>query len=512
MTPTSLPALDWAVIVLYLLAMLAVGLYFTRRASASTDSYFTAEGRIPAWAAGFSIYATTLSAITYMSTPEQAYLNDWAYAAGNIAIFAIAPVLIWFYVPFFRKLNVVTAYDYLEERFNPLIRVLGSLMFVLFHIGRIAIVVYLPTLAISSVTDMNPMLIAAVVGILAIIYTFLGGIEGVVWADAIQGIVLLVGAVVILGAGFLAIDGGIGTVIADGIADDKFFTTEQWSTTSMVSASIPLIFLGAIFNNLYQYTGSQDVVQRYQTTPTVKEASTSILTNGVLALITIPLFYGMGTMLYSYFKHTAPLPESVNTSAIVPYFVVNALPMGVSGLVLAAIFAAAQSTLSSSMNSISACLTVDMWDRFMVPRGRKKASVGLARAIIIVSGLLGVGVSLYLVATDQAETWNLFLAVMGLFGVPLAAVFALAIFTRRACGAGVLIGLAAGSVVAWIVQQGEVSPFIISTIAFVVTAVVGYLASLLWNAVRGVDPHDVTPLTVYGKDREYTRRAAAGMQ
>lgn len=506
MEASGLGALNWAVIIVYLLAMLAVGVYFTRRASRSTDSYFTAEGRIPAWAAGFSIYATTLSAITYMSTPEQAYLNDWSYAAGNLAIFAIVPLLVYFYVPFFRKLRVVTAYDYLEERFSPFMRVLGSLMFVGFHIGRIAVVVYLPTLAISSVTDINPMLVAAVVGVLSVIYTFLGGIEGVIWSDVIQGIILLLGAALILGVGFSLIDGGLGTVIADGIADDKFISAKSWDVTNVAAASIPLIFLGSIFNNLYQYTGSQDVVQRYQTTADAKATGRSLLINGVLALITIPLFYGMGTMLYSYFKHTEALPEGVNTSAIVPYFVVHALPAGLSGMVLAAIFAAAQSTLSSSMNSISACLTVDVWDRFAVPRGRGRASVGMARGIIIVTGTLGVLVALYLVASNQAETWNLFLSIMGLFGVPLAAVFALGIFTTRSRSAGVLVGLIAGSIIAWWSQTAGMNPFVVSTSAFITTLVVGYLASLGWTALRGRDAHDVTALTVHGTAAQYVRR------
>lgn len=506
MDSPGLGTLNWAVIIIYLLAMFAVGVYFTRRASRSTDSYFTAEGRIPAWAAGFSIYATTLSAITYMSTPEQAYLADWSYAAGNLAIFAIVPVLIHFYVPFFRKLNVVTAYDYLEERFNPLMRVLGSLMFVGFHIGRIAVVIYLPTLAISSVTDIDPMLIAGVVGALSVVYTFLGGIEGVIWADVVQGIVLLLGAVVILVAGFSAIDGGLGTVLADGIADEKFISARNWNITDTAAAAIPLIFLGSIFNNLYQYTGSQDVVQRYQTTSGERETSRSLLTNGVLALLTIPLFYGMGTMLYSYFKHSAPLPEGVNTSAIVPYFVVHALPAGISGLVLAAIFAAAQSTLSSSMNSISACLTVDVWDRFAVPRGRRRATVGMARWIIILTGAAGVAVALFLVSTNQDETWNLFLSIMGLFGVPLAAVFALGIFTRRARAAGVLIGLVAGSVVAWLVKTQGMNPFLVSTVAFATTALAGYLASLAWTAARGREAHDITALTVFGTSAQYVRR------
>lgn len=179
---------NWVAVVIYLLVMLLVGAYFTKRASQSTDSFFTASGRLPSWAVGFSIYATTLSAITFMSTPEKAFLTDWSYIAGNIAIVAIIPLLIYFYVPFFKKLKVTSAYEYLEARFGPSIRVIGSLLFVLFHIGRVAIVIYLPTLAITSVSDMNPYVVASLVGILCILYTFLGGFEGVVWSDFIQGV------------------------------------------------------------------------------------------------------------------------------------------------------------------------------------------------------------------------------------------------------------------------------------------------------------------------------------
>lgn len=109
--------LNWVAVIIYLLAMLLIGVYFTKRASQSTNSFFTASGRLPSWVVGFSIYATTLSAITFMSTPEKAFLTDWSYIAGNIAIVAIIPLLIYFYVPFFKKLKVTSAYEYLEARF-----------------------------------------------------------------------------------------------------------------------------------------------------------------------------------------------------------------------------------------------------------------------------------------------------------------------------------------------------------------------------------------------------------
>lgn len=494
-------ALNWLVIIVYLLAVLGVGIYFTRRASVSTDSFFRAGGRIPAWAAGFSIYATTLSAITYMSTPEQAFLTDWSYAVGNVSIFAIVPLLIYFYIPFFRKLDVTTAYEYLEARFGVSIRVAGSLLFVFFHIGRTAIVVYLPTLAITSVTNINPLLIAAIVGALCVVYTLLGGMEGVIWSDVIQGIILLAGAALILAFGIASITGGLGTVTADAMNDGKFVTTASWSGAGTAGAAIWLIFLGNVFNSLYQYTGSQDVVQRYQTTASLQDTARSLIINGFLALLTIPLFYGMGTVLYSYYKHDGVLPEGFNTSALVPYFVVTALPAGVAGIIIAAIFAAAQSTVSSSLNSIAACIAVDIKDRFS---SGPKSSVTFSRVVILIAGTLGVGVSIYLLVTNQDETWNLFLAVMGLFGVPIAAIFALGIFTRRASTVGVAAGLIAATVIAAVMRFNGGNPFMISAVAFVATLVVGYLVSLIAPA----PDRNTIGLTVYTKSETYTGSAA----
>lgn len=507
MDAPGLDGLNWAVIIIYLLATLAIGVWFTRKAGESTEAFFRADGRIPAWAAGFSIYATTLSAITFMSTPEQAFLNDWSYAAGNIAIFLLVPVLVAFYIPFFRKLDVTTAYEYLEARFGPSIRVLGSVLFVLFHIGRVAIVVYLPTLAISSVTDISPALIAAAVGVLSVIYTFLGGMEGVIWSDVAQAIILLVGAAVILLFGVAAIDGGMATVASDAANDGKFITADNW-TIGGAAAAIPIIFLGSVFNNLHQYTASQDVVQRYQTTDSPKAAARSLMVNGFLALLTIPLFYGIGTVLYSYYRHAGSLPEDFNTSALVPYFAVNVLPAGISGLLIAAIFAAAQSTISSSLNSISACVTVDLRDRFFPPRdGVARSGVGFSRMVIVVVGAASVAAALYLVATDQAETWDLFLSITGLFGVPLAGVFALGIFTKRANTFGVVSGLLLGARLAWYVQNiVGLNPFAISIVAFVASVVLGYVISLLTVSLAGRTDRDVLPLTIYGKREAYKPR------
>ncbi|PWU67206.1 sodium:solute symporter [Gracilibacillus dipsosauri] len=499
MDKVGLGAINWIVLIVYLVSMLGVGVYFTKRSSKNTDAFFTASGKIPAWAAGFSIYATTLSAITFMSTPEQAFLSDWSYAAGNLAIFAIIPILIYFYIPFFRKLNVTTAYEYLEERFGPSLRVVGSLLFVLYHIGRVAIVIYLPTLAITSVSSINPIIIASVVGGLCIIYTFLGGMEGVIWSDVIQGILLIGGAILVLVLGILTINGGWSTVINDALANDKLITADNFKLGT-AAAAIPIIFIGSIFNNLHQYTASQDVVQRYQTTKSIKETNRSLWTNGILALITIPIFYGMGTVLFSYYSNMETLPEGFNTSAIVPYFIVTTLPVGVAGLLIAAIFAACQSTISSSLNSISACITVDFKQRFF-DKAFRLNDVIIARLVIIVTGTLGMIAALYLVSTNQAETWNLFLAMTGLFGVPIAGIFALGIFTKRANAPGVLIGLILSAITSYFIQQTSFSPFAVSVMAFFSSYIFGYVASFFFPAYN----KNTTGLTIYTKNDDFIK-------
>ncbi|MDK9851971.1 sodium:solute symporter [Staphylococcus equorum] len=431
---------NWVAVIAYLLIMLLIGAYFTKRASQNTDSFFTASGRLPSWAVGFSIYATTLSAITFMSTPEKAFLTDWSYIAGNIAI-----------------------------------------------------VIYLPTLAITAVSDMNPYVVASLVGILCILYTFLGGFEGVVWSDFIQGVILLGGAAAIIILGVSHLQDGMGTLISDAMENKKIISVDNWKLNS-AAAAIPIIFLGNIFNNLHQYTASQDVVQRYQASDSMKETKKALWMNGALALISAPLFYGMGTMLYSFYSHESTLPEGFNTSSIVPYFILTEMPPFVAGILIAAIFAAAQSTISSSLNSISACLSVDIKHRFF-GKGEEKSEVAFARGMIILAGLFGFGMSLYLIAADSNDLWDLFLLVTGLVGVPLAGVFAVGIFTKRTNTFGVIVGLILGIIIAYIFNGvgGGNSPFFVSIISFVVAFIFSYIVSII---VPG-EKKDIKGLTIY---------------
>lgn len=392
-----------------------------------------------------------------------------------------------------KKLKVTSTYEYLEARFGPSVRVIGSLLFVLFHLGRVAIVIYLTTLAITAVSDLNTYVVASLVGILCILYTFLGGFEGVVWSDFIQGVILLGGVAAIIILGIVHIKGGMGTVVTDALDHKKLISANNWKFNT-AAAAIPIIFLGNIFNNLHQYTASQDVVQRYQASESMSETKKSLWMNGVLALISAPLFYDMGTMLYSFYTHESALPEGFNTSSIVPYFILIEMPPFIAGLLIAAIFAAAQSTISSSLNSISACLSVDIKHRFF-GKGKEKDEVTFARWMIILSGLFGFGMSIYLIASDYNDLWDLFLLITGLVGVPLAGVFAVGIFTKRTNTLGVICGLALGIIFAYIFNGigGGNSPFFVSIISFLVAFIFSYLISIVIPGKK----KDIVGLTIF---------------
>ena len=483
--------LNWIVLIVYLIAMLLVGLSFSKKSKVDSESFFKAKSsNVPSWAVGFSMFATTLSAITYMSTPEKSFLTDWAYAFGNLAILITAPIIIHFYVPFFAKLNVTTAYEYLEYRFNAFLRVFSSLLFVLFHIGRVAIVIYLPTVALQSIINVNPYLIATVITVLCIIYTDHGGMEGVIWSDVIQGFLLLIGAALIIFFGIKYTTGGFHTVVKDTVDHQKILAASDFNF-SLVKATVPVILLGQIFNTLYQYTASQDIVQRYTTTSDTKKIGKSIWTNSLLAMIAIPLFYGMGTILYSFYQHGGNLPTGFNTSALVPYFVLTEIPAGIAGLIIAAIFAASQATIASSLNSSAACVVTDFQKRFMKDKS-DKMSMKLTHWTIIVCGLLGLFVTLILIAYHSSDMIDKYLALFGLFGVPIAGIFALGIFSKRANGFGAVTGLVITCIACYFLQFTGVNALLISVVGFLGSMLIGYICSFFKPNKK-----DITGLTIY---------------
>ncbi len=467
--------LDYVVLSLYLALMLGVGAYFARRGTSAED-FFLAGRKIPWWAAGLSVFGTQLSAITFMAVPATAYGSDWRRFVGSLMLLPVIVLVIYCFVPLFRRLEVTTAYEYLEARFSLAVRVLSSAIFILFQLGRMGIVLLLPAIALSAVTGIDTYLCIGLMGLLATAYTAMGGIAAVIWTDVLQVFVLIGGALLCLVV-TVADTGGLGAVIETAQAADKLHIFDwRWSTTDMVAW---VLIVGFAFTNLVPYTTDQTVIQRYLTTRDEKQAAKSMWLNLAMTIPTGLLFYGLGTALWVYYMahpaEQALLPEKVDQ--LVPWFVVTHLPAGVAGVVVAGIFAAAMSSLDSSMNSISAAVVND----FVVRLGDERHPQDLllfARRLTCFLGFLGTGAAMVLATYEIRYLFDFFQKIMGLFGGGLAGVFLLAVFSRTVNAAGALAGLVTGSAATLVIVFFTATNFLLYAAVGTCTCVaVGYLVS-----------------------------------
>jgi SSS family transporter len=491
----SFGLLNYAVLVLYLAALVLLGVFFSRRMQ-STEDFFKAGQRIPWWAAGISIFGTQLSAITFMAIPAKTYATDWRLLIGNLMIVAAAPVVVCCFLPFYRRLNVTTAYEYLELRFNRATRLLASGMFILMQFGRIGIVLLLPSIALSVVTGIDVKTCVLTMGLLCIVYTVLGGIEAVIWTDVLQVVVLAGGALLCLLLIPRSIEGGWNEMISIGESANRFRLLDlrlNWTDTTFF-----VMVFGAFGQNLISYGSDQVVIQRYLTTRDEATARLSIWTAAIMSVPASLLFFLIGTALFAYFKtHPAELdPILEQPDAIFAHYIVNSLPTGVAGLVIAAVFAAAMSSLDSSMNSVAAAFTADFYRRR--DGGDTRGELWVARIVTVVVGLCGTMFAIWMSNQPNIKSlWDQFAAYLGLFGGGLCGLFLLAIFTQRTSATAALIALVASAVVQFLIRNaGVVSPWLYSATGIVACFVIGYVLGFLFPQRRSLSGLTLATLDV----------------
>jgi SSS family transporter len=479
-------ALDYTVLAAYFIPLLLIGRYFSR-SNRSTEDFFLGGRNVPSWAAGLSIYGTQLSAITFLAIPAKAYAENWEFFVANLCILIVAPLVVFFYLPFFRGLALTSVYEYLERRFNVAVRLFGSLSFIVLQLARMAIVLFLPALTLAAVTGIDVYVSILLMGVLCTAYTLDGGLNAVVWTDVMQVVVLLGAALVSLLVIVSRIDGGFAGVVSTAMADHKL-RAFNW-TWSAATSSVWVVVIGNVLANLVPYTADQAVVQRYLATRDESQAARAVWIGAWLTLPTSILFFGVGTALYVFYRtYPAALSPAVPTDAIFSWFIAQQLPAGISGLAVAGVFAAAMSTLSGSINSIVTAISADVQGRFR-PGASDAHRLRRARWMSLVIGAIGTGSALLLGAANVGALWDAFLSSIGLFGGGLAGVFALGIFTRRASSGGALVGLVASAVVLFCVQRYTSLHFFLYAGTGIVTCVVaGYLASFMMpRANRSLD-------------------------
>jgi SSS family transporter len=488
--------LDWIVIVVYLATMVGMGLYFYLREKRNSTSDFFVGGRtIPFWAAGISLYAANTSSISFIAIPAKAFETNWQYLTNNlIAVLGLMFVAVWI-VPLLRRLDLMSVFSYLETRFHPGIRMCASALCIVMQIGsRMSVILFLPALAIATITGIDVAWSILLMGTFTILYTAMGGMKAVIWTDVVQVVVKMGGA--LFAIGFIAwhLHGGVGELVTTALDNHK--TKLLDFSFDLTKATVWGFLFLVLFDVVLTFPKDQVLMQRTLSTKSDREAGRSIW---AFALIMIPggfVFYSIGTALFVYYKtHPERLDPLLPIDATFPLFIAAELPMGVTGMIIAGIFAAAMATLSSIMNSVATLASVDFYEKLARNPSPKK-SVLFAEVATVATGLLGIGVALLLSRFDIHSLFDVSIELAGLLGGGFAGAYTLGMFTRRANSPGVAIGVASSialTTVAWVLHL--VHPYFYLAISIMLCIVIGYLASLFFPApARSLDG-----LTIYSR-------------
>jgi cyclically-permuted mutarotase family protein len=476
---TSFGLLNYIVLLVYLGMLIGIGFIFSKNQH-STNDFFKGGNRIPWWAAGISIFGTQLSAITFMAIPAKTFATDWLYFFLMMTIIMVSPFIIRYFLPFYRRFNLTTAYEYLELRFNLLTRLVGSSMYIFLQLGRLGIVLLLPSLALSVATGIDVYICILSMGILSIFYTVLGGIEAVIWTDVVQVIVLLGGALLSLALLYFNLDSNdISTYVSE-FQKMRIFDFEL----SFSNPTLWVVLIGGFATNIVQYGSDQTVIQRYLTTKDERGAAKGIMTGAWLTLPATLIFFALGTLLFVHYKTSPELlnPVLEKTDAIFPWYIVNSLPQGISGLLIAAVFAASMSSLDSSMNSVATVVTTDFFRRLW-PLNSESAYLKLARSITIVIGLIGTALALVMATWGISSLWDQFNMIVGLFAGGLGGIFVLGVFSKKTNGAGALTGLVVSGILQYLIKDySSIHLLMYAFTGMFASIIIGYLSSQFFGS------------------------------
>ncbi|NNJ24381.1 sodium:solute symporter [Alienimonas chondri] len=511
-------AIDWIVLAVYFTATMALGFAFARRGG-SSEGFTTGNRSLPGWVCGLSIFATYLSSISYLALPGKSFADNWNPFVFSLAIPIATLIAVKWFVPYYRASRDVSAYAALERRFGLWARIYVSVFYLLTQIARMGVVMYLMALPMRMLLGWDMATLILVTGVSVTIYSFVGGIAAVIWADAIQAIVLSVGAVACLIAMLWAIPGGVGTVV-EVAAEQEKFSFGSWSIEDWTTSTVWVVLLYGIVINLQNFGVDQSYVQRYIAADSDVAAKKSLWLGGLLYVPMSALFFFIGTTLFVYYQS---LPESLadvrnivaeerNNAAepgeeptvaaeltnsnigdrVFPYFIVTQMPAGLRGLLIAAIFAAAMSTVSTSLNSSATLILEDFYKRFFSPEAGETASVTVLRVATVMWGVLGTGMALALIRlTDSAlDIWWMLASI---FSGGIVGLFLLGMASRTN-SAGAAIAVVCGlHVVAWMaLSPTDVWPDALADYRYTLhpnlTAVIGTAIILGVGFLAGIPP------------------------
>ncbi|HET8736594.1 MAG TPA: sodium:solute symporter [Pricia sp.] len=488
--------IDITVFFVYIVGIAVFGGSFFRK-NMTSSSYTIGNKDIPGWVVTMSIFATFVSSISYLALPGSAFLTNWNAFAFSLSLPIASVIAAKYFVPLYRKVNSPSAYTYIEGRFGPWARVYVSLCYLLTQLMRVGTILYLLALTLNAITGWNIAFIIVFTGAVVAVYSMLGGISAVLWTDAIQGIILIAGALACVGFILFSMPDGPGQIFTIAFNNDKFSLGSFG--TSLSEPTFWVVFVYGIFINLQNYGIDQNYVQRYMASKTEKEAKKSALIGGMLYVPISALFLFIGTALFAYYDSVATLPldlqDVTKSDRVFPHFIVNVLPVGLSGLLVASIFAAGMSTVSTSFNSSATVFLTDYYNKYFKKTASDKEGLRVLYISSAIISILGIGIAIAMINVKSAldAWWKL----ASIFSGGMLGLFLLAVISKRKNVVGALAGVIAGLlVILWLslsnIFLGEEAlgnsfhTYLTIVFGTVVIFFVGFLVSLFTSREKGL--------------------------
>ena len=497
--PHHLTPLDGVVIVAYGLGMLAIGWFYSRQ-NKTREDYLLGGRQMRPTSIGLSLFATLLSSISYLSWPGEMVKHGPVLFCTFLSYPFIVYVVGWFMIPYFMKLPVTSAYEILETRLGSKVRLLGAIFFLSLRLLWMAMIIYTTTdKVLIPLTGLNPALsplICAVIGAITIAYTSAGGLRAVVFTDVAQTVILFAGAILTL-AVITAGLGGVGAWWPDRW-DPNWDQPKLWFGSS--DRTVAGGFLACFVWYVCTCGSDQMAIQRYLSTRDIRSARQAFTISMVTDAVVTSFLGAIGLALLAYFRaHPEMLPtgQTISASAdqLFPRFIVSGLPSGISGLVVAALLAAAMSSLSAGLNSSCSVITTDLLDRYRPRERSEQQHVRINRYVSVVIGIAVVALSLY-VSMVPGNLLEVAYRVVNLFVAPLFCLFFMAMFIPWATQIGTLAGAAASVAVA--IGIGHFRMFGLDFLwimpgSLLAGAIVGMLVSLIPLGGRPAHPSTASP-------------------
>lgn len=396
--------LDYLVFFLFVggVALFGCSFYFKSRKGAA--AFTAAEGSLPTWVVGMSIFATFVSSISFLGLPGDSFKGNW-----NPLVFSLTiPFATWIaalvFIPLYRSVNSVSAYHYLEQKLGYWARCYVAVCYLLTQLARVGSILLLLALPLNTMFGWDIQTIIVLTGVATLVYTLLGGIAAVIWTDAIQGIILIAGALACAVILTFSMPEGPSQLFEIAISHDKFSLGSFG--LSLSEQTFWVVFIYGLFINMQNYGIDQNYVQRYMTTPSTKAAVKSTLFGGLLYVPVSLIFVYIGTALFSYYTANPDLiPAGLPGDKVFPWFIVHGLPTGLTGLVIASLFSAGMSTIATSINSSATIVLTDFVNHGKTKTDEKRNMKVLYLTSFVV-GAFGIVMGLLMMHIDGVlDAW-----------------------------------------------------------------------------------------------------------